>query len=92
MKRHFATWKYFVKKGIPVAGKDKAQEGTKQKFYISSDCNRVEDDEGKKVAKEEAKIKYRELMHNIQQVGVNSTDKLSLEYWGLPKGLVDSIV
>ena len=87
-KRHFATWKYFVKKLEAMGGREKADEETKQKFYISSDCERILDD-AQAISKREAKLNYNSLMQNVRQVGIRSQDKLSLDYWGLPKGLVD---
>ena len=55
IKRHFVTWKYYVKKVL--AG----QKPEKEKFYITADCEKILEN-AKAVCAKEGKLKYKDLM------------------------------
>ena len=90
-KRHYATWRYFLRKAPPVDGNN-PQEEERQKFYITAASDRLLPEAGGTVqAQQEQHIPYASFMARIRQTGVASADPLSLEYWGIPKGLASSI-
>lgn len=75
VKRHLATFKYYVKKlevEGHILGNQPADE--KQKMYITADGHRIEGAEAFKAAKEEQKLPYSQVMERIQRVGVKDKD------------------
>ena len=83
--------KYFLRKPDLNAGPDEQTE-ERQKFYISSDCTRMLPEAGGTLAaRQEQDVPYSAFTARIREVGLCSGDKLSLEYWGFPKGLVATI-
>ena len=60
-------------------------------MYITKDGVRLEGHEGLQAAAKESQVPYSQIMQQVQAVGATTSDKQSLEYWGLPSGLCHAL-
>lgn len=71
MKKHFATWKYFLKANagnkntISSTGDQNSCQDERQKMYISAQCERLSGPQATAVAKRESKLNYRDLLKGV---------------------------
>ena len=57
-------------------------------MYITAQGERLDGGAAIDASRREQQIPYSQIMQEIQELGLKSKDKQSLEYWGLPDGLI----